>query len=38
MPTHPSAVTQKPGSTMNIVAMTKLSSMSPKALFRPIKG
>ena len=23
---------------MNIVAMTKFSSMSPKALFRPISG
>ena len=27
-PTHASAATQKPGSTMNIIAMTKLRSMS----------
>lgn len=26
------------GNTMNIIAMTKFSSMSPNALFRPING
>ena len=31
-------MTQNPGRTMNIIAITKFNSMSPKALFRPING
>src|SRR3546814_8839108 len=35
-PAQANAITQNVGSTMNIIAMTKLSSMSPKALFKQI--
>ncbi|MCY1308373.1 hypothetical protein D9M70_583790 [compost metagenome] len=37
-PTHPKAATQNAGRAMNIVAITKLTIMSPNALLSPISG
>src|SRR6218665_2410884 len=37
-PTQPRAATQNVGRTRNIVPMTKFSSMSPNALFKPTSG
>src|SRR3546814_13574896 len=37
-PAQANAITQTVGSTMTIIAMTKFSTLSPKALFKPISG